>query len=151
MPTMKQLDTLLKEYNKEVAAKIAANKGGDTFKEVQKVAKAIPAALTYPMSQLKTMGDSGWKGDKAKIPVYFKQLKAQWEAIKLTSVTKYISDHQPGGPKNRANSLLRTAATKKAEADRVELCSKLVQLHGEIDEVMDDLKSPKDFTDLKTQ
>jgi hypothetical protein len=144
MTKLEALKDDVDKFVREVQLPVKANKGGDTWKQIQAVANAVPAATLTQIAYIKQMQASPDKtNDLPKIPGYLKTMKDQFAVIKLAAVTKYKTEHGPGGVKTRG--MLSTAKSKKEEAERVALCDKLISQHAFIKRKLDAMRTPADL------
>ena len=143
MTKLSELHKAVQTFDAQVTMPMRAAKGGATWKLVQGVGNKIPAALKSPIASIELMNQSKDPKDKEKIPGYLKVLHTQFDAIKLTPVDKYISEHSLGGHKVRG--FFSTPGAKRDEEKRVELANKLKHQHERIQKMLKLMKGPNDL------
>ncbi len=128
MTKLGDLKTHLKDFEKKARTPIKANKGGDTWVNVQQIADKVPAALNPSILAIEKMRASSDPAKVKKIEDLITTLRKQLIAIDLAPVTKYIVEHRQGGSKVRG--ILSTSAAKAEEKKRVALAGEVVRLVG---------------------
>src|SRR5258705_2195256 len=128
MTKLADLKKHVADFETKAQKPIKANKGGDTWVQVQQIADRVPAAVKPSIHAIEDFRDSRDPVKVAKIPAYIKTMRTQLNAIALAPVTKYITEHRVGG--SNARGSLSTAAAKAEEKKRVAMAGELVRLVG---------------------